>query len=654
LKKKHINCFKPAWKQTYFKAAEEEKRMYKRCINITCGALVIGLFMAGCGGGGEATTSNDIVVPANLAPQLTSPLPDHLIPIHEVFSFDVTQNGRSFSDPNNDTLFYEITISPEGAGFSATGNNVAGSSATAVDVEVTVTASDGSGASATDTFTISVHAGPKLLTPIENFTLMVGESFSYDTSQQGTTFSDPSGLGLTYQMKTTPEQPAWSIEQGVVSGTHNIAETVTVEITATDSDNLSDTVGFDISFEAQPSEAKNILLIIADDLGQDSSAQYSLSNDLPNTPTLNQLAEQGIVFDNLWVNPVCSPTRATLITGKYGTKTNVLTPGDSIELDEYILQEAIKDPELSEAYNTAIIGKWHLGGTSTMPNDAGVGHFAGVLGGGVGDYFNWTININGQEQAKDTYTTTEFTNQAIDWVAEQEQPWFLWLAYNAPHTPFHLPPTDLHNRNLTGDEQDITRNPRDYYLAAVEALDSEIGRLLASMSEDMRANTTILFIGDNGTPGRAKDDNALVNGSKGSVYEGGIRVPMIVSGAGVSRIGERESALINGTDFYTTILSLSGKSGESAHDSESFHALLSGEVSESPRSFIFSQSEEAYTIRNDRYKLIRNSDSSSVLYDLDSDPTEQNDRYGDVSVSEVQQWLESKLEQVIANENINE
>jgi len=628
--------------------------MNKRLLVTTCALFTSTILVSGCGGGGGSEPVNSEVVPAvNQSPQLSTSIPDHLIPINQAFSFDVTQNGTSFTDPDNDVLTYDITLSQSDVGFTVSGNNVEGAPELAVDINVTVTATDPNGASASDTFVISVHEGPQLLKAIEEVKLSVGEVFSIDTSQQGQTFSDPTGKGLTYQVKTTPNQPTWQFNQAVVSGTHHVPETVLVEVIVTDSDNLSNETEFSVSFEASQQSERNILLIIADDLGQDSSAQYSLSTDVPNTPNLNQLASQGIVFDNLWVNPVCSPTRATLITGKYGTKTSVLSPGDSIDLEEHILQEALKDDELSEAYKTAIIGKWHLGGSATMPNDAGVDHFAGVLGGGVGDYFNWTININGQEQARDIYTTTEFTNQAVSWISEQSQPWFLWLAYNAPHTPFHLPPTDLHSRDLSGDEQDISRNSRDYYLAAVEALDSEIGRLLSSMGEEVRENTTILFIGDNGTPGKAKHEDALVNGSKGSVFEGGIRVPMIVSGAGVTRSGERESSLINGTDFYTTILSLSGKSGEDIHDSRSFHSLFTNKINEQPREFVFSQSETAYTIRNDRYKLILNTDSSYLFFDLNTDPTEQNNLYGNSSVIEQQQLLENKLNQIIAGEDNN-
>jgi len=628
--------------------------MKNRLLVITLGGFISPIFISGCGGGsGDESVNNEVVLPANQSPQISTSIPDHLIPIEKAFSFDVTQNGRSFSDPDNDVLTYEISLSPTNVGFSVSGNNVIGTSETAIDIDVTVTAIDGKGGSASDSFMISVHEGPQLLKSIENVNLPVGEVFSIDTSQQGETFSDPTGQGLTYRVSTTPSQTNWQFDQAMINGAHHVAETILVEVTAIDSDNLSNTVEFSIDFEASQQSEKNILLIIADDLGQDSSAQYSLSSDLPNTPILNQLASQGIVFDNLWVNPVCSPTRATLITGKYGTKTNVLSPGDSIDLEEYILQEALKNDDLSRAYKTAIIGKWHLGGSATMPNDAGVDHFAGVLGGGVGDYFNWTININGQEQASDKYTTTEFTDQAISWVSEQEQPWFLWLAYNAPHTPFHLPSADLHNRDLSGDEQDISRNPREYYLAAIEAMDSEIGRLLSSMSEEVRENTTILFIGDNGTPGRAKHDSALVNGSKGSVFEGGIRVPMIVSGAGVARVGVRENALVNGTDFYSTILSLSGKTGGSVYNSVSFHSLLTNETSEQPREFVFSQSENAYAIRNEKYKLIRNSDSSHLFYDLSNDPTEQNSLYGDSSVSEQQQQLENQLDIIIAGEDAN-
>lgn len=468
------------------------------------------------------------------------------------------------------------------------------------------------------------HA-PELASVIPDQNATVGESFEFDASQDNQTFTDADGDTLSYTLTINQSGSGLDINGAVVSGTPSNSGSYTVSVTASDGE-LSASTSFTIVIVAQDIEptpqSKNILLIIADDYGQDASAQYDLADDLPNTPTLNQLANEGLVFENLWVNPSCSPTRSSIISGKYGVRTDVLSPGDELALTEITLQEQLKADAQTSDYATALVGKWHLGNGVSGISDSGIDYFAGVLNGGLADYYDWSLTTFAGEEEITTYSTTEFTNRAIDWIDAQQSPWFLWLAYNAAHTPFHLPPSDLHDRELSGDSADIEANERDYYLAAVESMDTEIGRLLASMDETTRANTVIFFIGDNGTPGRAKDRTAILREAKGSIYEGGVRVPVIVQGAGVERAGQREDALINGTDFYATILSLAGQTTETVHDSHNFESLLSDANAESARDYIYTESIDGYTIRSERYKLIVNSDDSLELYDLVSDPSE--------------------------------
>ncbi len=297
----------------------------------------------------------------------------------------------------------------------------------------------------------------------------------------------------------------------------------------------------------------NIILIISDDQGLDSSAQYNLSADLPVTPHLDQLAASGITFDNAWATPACTTTRSTIITGKYGVNSGVLNVGDIIPSNSVTLQKYLKNNTSTANYASAVIGKWHLGGNSPAanhPSTMGVDYYAGSLRGAVNDYESWTLTINGQTSQTTTYHTTKVTDLAIDWIDSQAEPWFLWLGYVAPHTPFHLPPQSLHTQNLSGTDTDINANPRNYYLAAIEAMDTEIGRLMASMTEEERKNTIIFYVGDNGTPRQVADRSVYANGSKGNLTQGGLAVPMIASGAGVSRKNVREDALISSTDFF--------------------------------------------------------------------------------------------------------
>lgn len=378
-------------------------------------------------------------------------------------------------------------------------------------------------------------------------------------------------------------------------------------------------------------EHPNILLVISDDLGLDASSGYQVGTDLPTTPTLDELAANGLIFDNAWATPLCSPTRATILTGRYGIRTGVLSPDDSIPLAETSLQSFI-DSNVPNTYTHAVIGKWHLSGRDNggidNPNLMGIDHFAGFQGGGVRDYFDWTLIENGRESSSDVYTTTRFVDLAIEWIAAQEAPWFAWLAFNAPHTPFHLPPPDLHDRDsLSPGQQAIDRDPLPYYLAAIEAMDREFGRLLDSFSADTRANTVIIYMGDNGSPRRVYQGSPRQRG-KGSVYQGGVAVPMIVSGRGVTRMGERENALVSSVDLFATIADLAGAGTTEFNDSLSFADLLSN-AGPGPRSYAYTEvvsenlNRDEWAIRNDQYKLMRQLPSPEELYDLQADPMEQ-------------------------------
>lgn len=369
------------------------------------------------------------------------------------------------------------------------------------------------------------------------------------------------------------------------------------------------------------SQQPNILFIISDDQGLDASSQYDLSEDLPNTPTLNSLAQQGLTFDNMWVTPACSTTRSAIITGKYGINSGVESLPANLSSEHEILQQYLQSNTETEQYESAVFGKWHLGnaGNLSHPNDVGVDHYAGNLSN-LTDYYDWSLVINGIEENSNEYHSTKITDLAINWVNEQTSPWFAWVAFSAPHSPFHLPPESLHERNLSGDEEDINDNKRDYYLAAIEAMDTEIGRLLDSLDEDVRNNTVVIFLGDNGTPSGVIDGAVYERShSKGSLYQGGIATPFIVSGKSVTRVNERESALITATDIYATIAEIAGNTESKVHDSQSFKGLLSDQNAAS-RDYIYTafQSENVtgWTTRSNDLKLIEFEDGTQELYSL--------------------------------------
>ncbi len=372
----------------------------------------------------------------------------------------------------------------------------------------------------------------------------------------------------------------------------------------------------------------NILLIIADDMGLDACPGYNIGYEKPSMPTLENLMNNGIKFTNVWSNPTCTPTRATILTGKYGFRTNVIQVDDVLSTSEISIQKYLNQ-HLSNQYTNAVIGKWHLSKDTNHPENMGINYYAGSLSGGLKNYWDWNLTENGQTTASAEYTTSKYTDLAINWVEDQTQPWFLWLAYNAPHEPFHLPPNELHFQGeLPTDEASIEANPLPYYLAMLEAMDTEIGRLLNSMSSEEKENTVIIFVGDNGTPNQVVQEYNSKR-AKGSLYKGGINVPMIISGNNITRLNETEDALINLSDLYTTIANIAGVNVSYINDSYSFNDLLSVST-EGVREYLYSEAGENLnylnkTIRNNTHKYILFEDGSESLFDLSKEPLETKD-----------------------------
>ena len=373
----------------------------------------------------------------------------------------------------------------------------------------------------------------------------------------------------------------------------------------------------------------NIILVITDDQGLDASAQYNLSSDLPFTPVIDSLAANGITFDNVWATPSCTTTRAALLTGKHGVNNGVTTTPGILAPETGTIQQFLE--QNAPDYQTAVFGKWHVAGGNpdlNHPGALGVDHYAGNLTGNLDDYYSWTMVTNGVEEQNNQYHTTALVDHAIDWIAEQDAPWFTWLAFSAPHSPWHVPPAEFNRRNLSGTAADIDANTRDYYLSAIETLDTELGRLLDSLESDVRDNTIVMVLGDNGTPRPVIDRSAYIGShGKGSLFEGGIHVPLVISGYGVDRSNVREAGLVSIVDFFPTIAALVGSDNQSAIDGRSFLPGLSAENAIT-REFLYTEfiSDEplgsGWTVRSEAYKYLSYTDGLEALYNLISDPDE--------------------------------
>ena len=391
----------------------------------------------------------------------------------------------------------------------------------------------------------------------------------------------------------------------------------------------------------------NIVLIIADDLGVDLVGAYREGAAPACTPNIDALAARGVLFRNAWSNPGCSPTRAQLLTGLHGFRSGVgeIIKPNGGNLGLTLPAETL--PRALIAYDNAAVGKWHLASTAQgnlHPLDAGFGSHAGSMDNlriGVhnGGYFHWIKNVNGASHIELNYATTDTTDDAIACANEMAEPWFLYVAYNAPHVPTHDPPAELCAseicpRHYCPPNESVVERTK----AAVEALDTEIGRMLAQIDP----NTIVIFVGDNGTGDWASEPPFVPEHAKGTVYEGGVNVPLIVAGPGICA-GE-SAALVGAVDIPATIADLTG-SALRTPDSISFAALLYDAAAPPTRNTIYAEKfspnfnptvqrfhpvTHDRALRNDRFKLLLRSGPSGTaveLYDLSTDPFEHTNLY---------------------------
>ena len=397
------------------------------------------------------------------------------------------------------------------------------------------------------------------------------------------------------------------------------------------------------------SETPNILFIIADDLGKDAINGFTEGSIKPNTPNIDAIRNNGISFSNFWTNPTCTPTRASIITGKYGYRTGVKSVGDELSISETSLQDYIRT-QTNNKYASAIIGKWHLSGNNLTinPDTFGIDYYAGLIRGAVDDYYQWPLSEDGVTSQNTGYITEVLTDLSIDWINQQSKPWFLWLAYNAPHKPFHVPPSNMHSQgNLPTYTNGL--DPIPYYMGAIEAMDFQIGRLLENIPEDERNNTIIIFIGDNGTPNQVAQSPYSSSKVKNTLYQGGVNVPMFISGNSVSRSGI-DNNLITSADLFATIAEIAGSSTRVIHDSNSFKSLFT--ESTGIRDYQYSElvdgADDEWTISNGTYKLIVHSVGMEEMYNLVNDPYENNNLLNR-TLSTIEQNAKTELETELTN-----
>lgn len=391
---------------------------------------------------------------------------------------------------------------------------------------------------------------------------------------------------------------------------------------------------------------QNIILLIADDVSPEYFGCFSTTTDTAITPNIRSLANKGIRFTQMWASPICSPTRAGLLTGRYSFRTGVgavVTGTTSAQLDttEMAIAKLLK-LYAPVKYTTACIGKWHLHDNTPLkrqyPRRFGYDLYSGNFLGALSNYYQYQRITNGVVDTVYTYATTQTINDALAWLdtLSTNKPFFLWLGFNAPHSPFHLPPANLcDTMGLTGTAADIQANPKKYYKAALQALDTEIGRLLTYLdTHNLRDSTHILFMGDNGSETQTAQ---IPNPSKakGTLYDYGVHVPLIISGPAVVGAPRVCEAMVSSVDLFGTIAEMARFSGwknalpvGKVNDSKSIMPLLNGQLA-STRTWLFTEQfgtpnplMDGKTIRDSVYHLQRFDNGSEALFKLDTDSLE--------------------------------
>ena len=383
----------------------------------------------------------------------------------------------------------------------------------------------------------------------------------------------------------------------------------------------------------------NILFIVGDDMGY-GDVGFQHCKNIP-TPNLDALAASGMRFTNGYVSgPYCSPTRAGLLTGRYQTRFgHEFNPSgtNGLPVTETTIANRLKDA----GYATGIVGKWHLGNQPAMqPQQRGFGEFFGFLGG-AHSYFDVGGILRGTEPVKELdYTTDAFGREACAFIEKHKGgPWFLYLAFNAVHTPMHATDARLAKFPAVADKQ------RRTYDAMMLGLDDAVGVVRKKLADaGLEKNTLVTFISDNGGPTMKGvtvngSRNDPLRGSKRTTLEGGIRVPFVVSWPGHVKPGVFEKPTIQ-LDLHATALAVAGVAPKPEWKLEGVNLLpfLSGEKTGAPHDSLYWRFGEQMAIRSGDFKLVRydsNADTdtggrrqpvtAAKLYNLAADIHEDKD-----------------------------
>jgi len=367
----------------------------------------------------------------------------------------------------------------------------------------------------------------------------------------------------------------------------------------------------------------NIVVILADDMGWgDINAN---GNDNISTPVLNRLKSESLSFDQFYVCPLSAPTRAEMLTGRYFLRTGVssVTRGyENMRSDEVTIAEVLKD----NGYASGCFGKWHNGRYFAQhPNRQGFDEFVGFPVGHLGYYYDAWFLHNDDERQSSGYTSDYFTGEALDFIERnRENPFLCFVSYNVPHSPFQVPEKYFNKYRQAGLDSTLS-----CIYGMVENMDENIGKIFEKLEElKIAENTIVIFFSDNGP--NSDRYNGGMKGRKGSVDEGGVRVPFYIKWPGRIKASETDQ-LAQDIDIMPTLLGLCGVKydPEKPFDGMDLSGIIRGRQENLDR-LVFSRQgnqnlvECNSSVRNNTYRLVLTR-RDTLLYNLIDDPGQNND-----------------------------
>jgi arylsulfatase A-like enzyme len=395
--------------------------------------------------------------------------------------------------------------------------------------------------------------------------------------------------------------------------------------------------------EAQPRPRPHIVHIVSDDQGW-RDVGFHGSPDIK-TPNIDRLAAAGARLESFYVTPMCTPTRAALMTGRhpfrYGLQSFVIPASGTYGLstDEWLLPQALKEA----GYRTAIVGKWHIGHADRKfwPRQRGFDHQYGYLASEIDYFTHEVVGVpdwwrNNEPVREEGYSTTLFGDEAVRLIRDHDpaRPLYLYLAFNAPHSPYQAP------REYLDRYADIADPTRRTYAAMVTAMDDQIARVVEALDRSgMRERTLILFHSDNGglvdpktagqVPVKPVSDNGPFRGGKATLYEGGTRVVALANWPGHVEAGSTVDGLIHAVDLFPTFVALAGgrlDKGKPLDGMDVWDAISRGKPS--PRTeVVYNIEPSAAGIRQGDWKLVWHASLPPAveLFNLAEDPYEETD-----------------------------